>query len=435
MIELPADMFLAGSDLSPLEDNIDTLLAGLTEWKPEHEGLGMTEWNMLEIKGSDYLAAQTLVNNTFSRNGWGDGLWITPPTEELVDWIMTGTDKAPDDVIGVVTPHGGIADVRHIAVCLAMAGGRPEYLPFLIAAVAAMTNTKNGLQSWNTTTNSVFPVFVVNGPASADARISHGYGLLGPKATHPAGGILGRAIRLILLNLGGAVPGVTTMAIFGGMRHVNAFFAEDEEGIPSGWKSYAEERGFDRNQNVVTVTLAGSMSNIFWEYGDKETNEHILHAMGGMMSEPVEIQYTHPERAWSDEGHTIPNPDYNTGVVLLPRDFCRAVAEENGYSKDDVKRVLWENSKMPYEKAVDWGILRKVQKMYPDVKPGDMIPVSPNPDQLTIVIAGGEVSAHGYYMHPVVMGDEVSVEVELPSNWDDLLLDAAIDLGSPAALD
>ena len=122
-----------------------------------------------------------------------------------------------------------------IAVSLAMAGGRPEYLPVLIAATAGLLDPELEHDKVQATSGSTFPVVIVNGPVAQEIRLNSGFGLLGPDPQHPAGASIGRALRLIQQNVGGAFPGVGTMAIFGGMRYTNVVIAEDEDGLPHGW--------------------------------------------------------------------------------------------------------------------------------------------------------------------------------------------------------
>ena len=430
----PTEMFLAESDLSPIAEHFDAFISGLTDWEPETTELGTSEVGMIDVEGDDYAEVYEKVNNLFLRNLWRDSLQIVPPTEELVDWILTGTDMDPDEVVshdGGVAPRGGIATVRAVAICLAMAGGRPEYLPFLIASVKAMTDPESKMQSWTTTTNSTIPVVVVNGPVAQQIRLSSGYGLLGPDPLRPAGEILGRSVRIIQQTLGGAIPGSSTMAIFGGMRSTNAFFAEENGNVPEGWTTWAEDRGFTRDQNVVTVTVINSMVNQLWTFGDEHYNNCSLYAMADIMAIPNRSRYSQPAQ------YQVDNKDLNTGIVMLPSGFVQSLVDVNGYTKEDVKNILWENSKVPFEKVEKWDYVKSVtqHELHKDAKEGDLIPVCPVAEQLTVIIAGGSQSGHGYFMGPVTQGKVVSCEVELPSNWDDLLFEAEIDLGPlPSAL-
>ena len=419
----PSEMFLQGSDLTPLSDNFDEFTKGLTEWEPVFKGTGLVEPELISVKGSDYKDFFDKTNYMFDRNLWRDSLPIIPPTEDIVEWILTGTDEDSETVIGVMKPRGGIATVRAIAVALAMAGGRPEYLPLTIASIQAMGSERLNMQSWNATTNSVYPAFVVDGPMAKQIRLGSGYGLLGPNPTYPAGGTIGRAIRFVQQDIGGATPGTGTMAIFGGMRTVNAVFAEDYEDLPEGWTSMAQDMGFEIDQNVVTMTTCNSMMNVLWDFGNIEGNEHALNAMAGCMAAPNALKLSGPIAPYS-----IEDKDMTNGLALFPKAFVESLASVNGFTKEDAKQYLWEKSKVSYEQQVEWGYQNFMaqQNLY---QPGDMVPAVPHPEQVHIAICGGAQGGHGYWMSPFCTGLNTAAEIKLPANWDDLLYQAEIDLG------
>ena len=118
-----------GSDLTPVQQRIDDFVEGLVDWKPNAEETGIHSPPMVQVEGPGYETALETMNRRFLSNTWGDGLPLNAPTEERVSWILRGTDRPRDEVVGKVLPRGGIATVETLAVSLAMAGGRPEYLP------------------------------------------------------------------------------------------------------------------------------------------------------------------------------------------------------------------------------------------------------------------------------------------------------------------
>ena len=420
----PSEMFLVGSDLTPLAENFDAFLEGLTSWEPEMKTTGLVEPEMITVEGADYAEATAAVNNLFARNLWSDSLQIVPPTEALVSWILTGTERDPSEAIGKIWPRGGIATVRAVAVALAMAGGRPEYLPVLLAMTQILVDEKTNTQSWNATTNSIYPVFIVNGPIAKQIRLGSGYGMLGPDPVHPTGQVLGRAVRLILQDIGGATPGSGTMAIYGGMRTTNAVFAEDDEGVPEGWTTLAEDAGFTREQNVVSFNTCNGMMNVLWDFGGAEANLLSLNAMARTMATPNPNAYDGP----IDPSQQTAK-ERAAGVVLVPRAFVADLAASNGFTKADVKQYLYDNSKLSYEDLVNCGIQHFIDRgaVY---GPGDMCAPAATPEQIALVVAGGDQGGHGYWMAPAIFGLNSSLEIELPSNWDDLLYEAEIDLGA-----
>ena len=143
-------------------------------------------------------------------------------------------------MIGKFPPRGGITTVETCAIALAMAGGRPEYLPVLIAAVEAFLDPESNAEQLQAASGSAFPVVIVNGPIAKQIRLNSGFGCLGPDPQRPAGASIGRALRLMQQNVGGALPGIGTMANYGGMRYTNVVFAEDEESLPQGWLPHCD---------------------------------------------------------------------------------------------------------------------------------------------------------------------------------------------------
>jgi len=422
--EFPIEMFDSGSDLTPINENIDKIVYGLTKWEPKVKEKGVFTPPKATVQGKDYEEAVANMNLLLLKNMWGDGLPILPATEERVNWILTGTDLSPDTEIGRILPRGGIGTVNALAVALAMAGGRPEHLPVLIAVVEAVTQPGYGLEGCNATTNSNIPAVVVNGPIAKQIRLNSGYGCLGPDPQRSAGGPIGRAIRVVMQNMGGAIPGIGTMAIYGGMRYTNAVFAEDEDGLPPGWPSLSVERGFSKDANVITATVVSSMTNILWFFGTKEQNDSVLTLLAKVMGAPNLNRY----------GATWEDPDVGTGLALIPRGVAASLAEVSGYSKADVKTFLWNNSKAPWDDFVATG-MEAWAKTFPTKFPeGQAVPLTPKPEMIRLVVAGGAQSGHGYWMECGNIRLTISAEIKVPANWDELLKQAEEDLGPlPAA--
>jgi hypothetical protein len=424
--EFPVEMFLPDSDLTPLNENFGKIVDGLTKWQPKVATKGLVKPDLVTIQGKDYQDAVDNMNLQFMMNNWSDGLPVVPPTDDRVKWILTGTDLPRDTVIAKpVYPSGGIATVESIAVALAMAGGRPEYLPVLIAAVDATNDPAFGFNAVNAGTGSVVPAIIVNGPIAQQIRLSSGYGLLGPDPQHPAGETIGRALRIIQQNVGGAIPGIGTMAMFGGFRATDIVFAEDEGGLPKGWNSLAVDRGFAKDANVVTATPVNSMVNVSWFIGTKETNDHALATLAGQMASPN-------LNAWSGVTETLAaSPNRAAGVALIPRAAAGVFASSSGYSKADIKTFLWNKSKLPWSEVVASGLDASLASLGVTIPDGQDLPLTAKPEQITVVVAGGDRSGNGYWMAP---GDSnhtmVSKEIKLPANWDALIKQNETDLGA-----
>ena len=419
--EFPTEMFLSGSDLTPLKENIDKIIDGLTKWQPRLKRRVIHAPPKIVIEGKDYFEAEAKLNIAFLKNMWGDGLPILPATEEHVGWLLTGTDLPRDTVIGKIPPTGRIATVESLAVSLAMTGGRPEYMPVLIAVIQAFINPTLGAGAMQTTTCSVYPAVIVNGPIAKEIRLNSGYGCLGPDPLHPAGGSIGRALRLIQQDIGGAVPGYGTMSLYGGSaRYTNTVFAEDEEGLPMDWKALSSERGFPAGSNVVTLHAVATTSNINLAQASTtevaiETLDRFARAMAGNYGNVFQ--------------HFGPNS--MPGIVLMPRGIARGLSAL-GWSKEKVKTLLWERSKVPWSvikaDSLTYESAKSFLKSY--VKEGEGWPLAAEPKNIMIVVAGGEQSGHGYWMRMGVgPTSPTSAEIKLPTNWGELLKKAEQDFG------
>jgi len=419
--EYPLEMFLPGSNLTPLEDSMDEIIAGLTTWQPHAKKRIKQEPARVTIEGNDYFDALSKLNTTFLKNKWGDGLPVLPATEEQVKWILTGTDLPKDTVIGKIPPLNRIVTVEGLAVCLAMTGGRPEHLPVLIATMKAFLNPQLRAVTLQTTTCSVYPVVIVNGPIGQQIRLNSGYGCLGPDPAHPAGACIGRALRLAQQDIGGAVPGSGTMALFGGpARYTNIVFAEDEAGLPEGWKSLGVERGFAAGSNVVTVHSAATTSNV--NTARSSTEKVAIETLNRL----ARIMAGNYGNIFGDF-----NANSSPGVALMPRGIAEGLAAL-GWTKEKVKAYLWEHSKVPYEViSADSVIFATGEETFKSiVKVGDPWPLAADPRNIIIVVAGGEQSGHCYWMrYGPGPKNPTSAEIQLPRNWAALLHKAEEDFG------
>jgi len=425
MVIFPVGLFLVGSDLAPIGQNMDLFIQGLTGWEPAKTEGKRTGPPALEIKGKDYQDNFARMNRLFLAKRWGDGLPLLPPTEERVKWILRGTDLPPGTRIGKVLPLGRIATVKTVAIALAMAGGRPEYLPLLIATVEAVIDPALSHQTWQATSSSVYPAVIVNGPVARQVRLNSGFGLLGPDALHPAGGLIGRALRLLLQNVGGAVPGVGTMSQFGGMRYTNAVFAEDEEGLPPGWEPLSVEHfGAPRGANSLAVCTVSSAVNITRRGTGKETPEE--EALGSLYRIAA---YMDAPNVNGLKGYDEGTP----GILLLSSTAALQMANL-GWTKHRIKEFLWENSRIPVSELKRTGMTYylKERGMDPETMP-DPWPITRTARNIMIVVAGGRHPTQAYWMQGAQGPKTVSARIHLPVRWEELLKEADAEMGPAPA--
>jgi hypothetical protein len=421
MVTFPIPMFLPGSDISSLKERRREFYEGLTRWRSEFaQKAGSAA--LLSVEGTTYEDALVKANNFLLTHLWGDGLPLWPATRERVDWILQGSVLPRTHVLGKFPPRGGITTIETCAIALAMAGGRPEYLPVLVAAVDACLAAE-GFDQLQATSGGPFPAVIVNGPIAKQIRVNSGFGLLGPDPQRPAGASIGRALRLLQQNVGGALPGVGTMAIFGAMRYTNAVFAEDEEGLPPGWLPHATARhGFAPGTNSVSVVFASGVTNVRRRGAKKESPEE--DALNGMwrMADFMRAPNLAALAGW-EKG--------TPGIMMLAPIVARRMAEL-GWNQKSIREFLWENSRIPMVQMRRAGAPAWIEI---DANPVtrasielDPWPICQKPDNIVLVVAGGGHPTHSYWLQahsPTVEGRVIRV----PETFERLLADADRDLG------
>jgi hypothetical protein len=428
MVTFPIDPFLVGGDIAPIARKFDSFISGLTAWRARADKTGVSAPPKLQVDANGFEAALDKMNRQFLANMWGDGLPLNAATDDRVSWILKGTDLPRDHIVGKVMPRGGIATVETIAVSLAMAGGRPEYLPVLIAAMEAILDPKMDHDKWQATSGSTYPVVIVNGPIAKQIRLNSGFGLLGPDPQHPAGASIGRAMRLLQQNVGGALPGVGTMAMFGGMRYTNAVFAEDEDGLPEGWVPVCTAQwGMPAGTNAVTVFVATSATNILRRgVGKEQPDEEAvqsLYRVAGYLGSPS----PHYAGGWA---HGTP------GGLLMSRVVARQLAGL-GWTQEKIKSFLWENSKIPAEDVCRFGLRQWIEHADDAEsiasKDMDPWPITRTPQQIIMAVAGGYHPTHNFWMQSWSR-NLTGGRIHLPAAWDALIAEADEDLGSSGDL-
>jgi hypothetical protein len=181
--------------------------------------------------------------------GWSDGLPLVPPTEERVLRMLDGTSRDPQEVLGLVPPDLAPATVEKIAINAVMAGCKPEYLPVVLAAVEAVLDEGFAMHGVLATTMFVGPVVVVNGPIRRRIGMNAKGNALGQG--NRANAAIGRALQLVIRNIGGGRPQEIDRATLGNPGKYTYCFAEDEEG--SIWEPLSVERGVAPGTSAVTV--------------------------------------------------------------------------------------------------------------------------------------------------------------------------------------
>ena len=304
---------------------------------------------------------------------WSDGFPVIAPTPESVAKMVAGSGRRGEEFVGAVPPRGGVATVEQIAVNAVMAGCRPQHMPVLITAVQAMLEPCFNLAALQATTHPVAPLLIVHGPIAKKLDMNSGAGAFGPSSM--ANTVIGRAIRLILWNIGGAVPGNVDRSTQGAPSKYSFCIAENIEASP--WGSFITDRGLPAGANAVTVFGGESPHNVNdHEHGDPEgvlrVAADVLRALG------------HNTWFWSWNGQ-------KELMLILGPEHAASVAS-SGWSRRQVREFLYRAiSRRRDELAMggmygmrDWPA--ELNQMAPDA----LIPAVPSADDILVLVVGGE---------------------------------------------
>jgi len=321
----------------------------------------------------DDLAA---INRFILQKRWGDGLPVVPPTEARVAVMLRGTARKADDVVARIAPGFGAATIERIAINAVMAGCEPAHMPVLIAATAAVCERPFNLQGVQTTTDPVAVWLIVNGPVTQQLNMNSGANCLGQG--NWANATLGRALRLILQNIGVALPGEMDRATQGQPGKISFCCAENEAGNP--WQPLHVERGFKREQSTVTVVGAEGTMNMH-SYG--KNADDILRVFADTMMHGPSNEYVHGGEPW---------------IVLSPEHA--EILHDAGYSKADVQAKLWELSKMKAGRMTPEDLGRAQASRtaaYGPIDADTLLTIAHTPKDIAIIVAGGP-GAHTVYI-------------------------------------
>jgi hypothetical protein len=322
----------------------------------------------------DFEAATELAQS----RGWGDGLPIVPPTADRVERMLAYCDRPWNEPIAQMPPRNGEVTPLRLAANAVMAGCRPQYFPLLLAATEAMCDKQLNLYGIQTTTHPVSPLVIVNGPVAAELDINAGHNAFGPGRQSNA--TIGRAIRLTLLNIGGAIPTVGDMATMGQPGKYGYVVAENEAANP--WEPLHVERGFSRETSTVTIVGAEAPHNI--NDHESDTGEGILQTVVGTVG---------------ITGHN--NVYYRSEpLIALGPEHAKTIARD-GYSKADVKRYIFEHATVPLGKFSKRNFERRLLVNFPGrydhAGPDKPVPPCQSADDVMIIVLGG-AGKHSMYL-------------------------------------
>jgi len=338
--------------------------------------------------------------------GFSDGLPVVPPTPEKIASMLEALGGAPDRVECRVPPRGGELTRRVLAINLVMAGCMPAYAPVVRAAMLALTAPAFNLNGVQATTHMAAPLLVVNGPIGREIGMNAGANCFG--SGNRANATIGRAIRLVMLNVGGGWPGELDKATLGHPGKYTYCIAENEAQSPLA--PYHVDKGFDERDSTVFVLAAEPPHSV--------TN-HVANDPQGVLDSIVSAMSTIAHNNAVSSGHC---------AVVLGIEHARTIAA-HGWRRADIRNYVWMNAGNRFG---DLAFEHRYGKVYNRNLPvwyrrelESRIPVVPSPDHVHLFVAGGEagrfsafIPGWGHMSSPVLRGIDGATPVTGPACVD-----------------
>jgi hypothetical protein len=346
-------------------------------------------------------ASENLVEWYFEQ-GWTDGLPVVPPTRKLVDAFVEALGGDPQLVECKVPPRHGSLTREVLAINMVMAGCKAEYAPVVRAAVLALTAKAFNLNGVQATTHMAAPLLVVNGPIARDIGMNGDCNAFG--SGNRANATMGRALRLVLLNVGGGWPGDLDKSTLGHPGKYTYCVAENEAASP--WAPYHVEKGFSPEDSAVFVLAAEPPHSV--------TN-HVANDPEGILDSICSAMSTIANNNAVSSGHC---------AVVIGPEHARTIAAK-GWTRHDVRNYLALHaynlfSDLTFNERYGKIYNRNLPKWYKR-EPHARIPIVPGPDHIHLFVIGGEagrfsafIPGWGHMSSPVLRSIETASEPRAP---------------------
>lgn len=305
----------------------------------------------------------------FLEKAWSDGLPVVTPTEARVAAMLRGTRRDPDEIVGAVPPAMETATVRTVAIHALMAGCKPEYLPVVLGGLHIMLREELNLNGVQGTMHGVAPLMIVNGPYAKKIGLHGGNGCFGPGFR--ANASIGRAIRLMLMNLGGGIPGVGSATVFSTPLRYTACLAENVERSP--WETLAVARGYGLEDDVITCAMVESPRLCYDDVSQEP--QRLLTGIADSMAAMT---------SWNMHVHS------DMVVAMSPEQAT--ICANAGLARAEVHRMLCEMAGRRVGDLKRGGNWRRERALKIDVNPDDddcFVPVIKDSRDLHLIVAGG----------------------------------------------
>lgn len=305
----------------------------------------------------------------FLEKDWSDGFPVVTPTEERVRRMLEATHRDPEEAIGPIPPAGAVATVRSIATHAVMAGCKPEYLPVVLGGMTQILREELNMGGVQCTMHGVAPLMIVNGPYAERIGLRGGNGCFGPGFR--ANATIGRAIRLILMNLGGGIAGIASATVFASPIRYTACLTEHMARSP--WESLAVSRGYLPEDNVITCAMVESPRLHFDDVSTEP--QRLLAGIGDAMTAPG---------SW--------NMWFNSDMMVAMSPQHAGLCADAGMSRRDVQHRLCELAVRPQKNLKRGGNWRPERARAMGLDPEDdecLVRAVKDPERLHLIVAGG----------------------------------------------
>jgi len=402
---LPVAEFSHGfTNLSPeqirshIDERIDEIVGALLT-APKVRETGAKHTETFSFQGVDQLECWEKMNQSFLDRGWGDGFPIVAAQPAKVEMMLKGTKRDPREVITILGPGNGVATVQKLAVNAVMAGCLPEHLPVLIAAVEAIAAPRFNLTTVAVSTGPHTPFLIVNGPIARKLNINSGCGALGPGRQSAANIVIGRALRLTMMNVGFAYVGELDMDTIGTPNKFSMVVAENEEKNP--WEPYHVEHGFGKDTSTVTAFPCESQMEVNDLRSFKA--KHVMNSIVSVVANAGASSsnaWLHGNRPW----HNL--------VVFAP-DHASILAAEN-WTKKDARDYIFHHARVPWL-YMKYGGLAGPERVQPgwswlwDAPEDTPVPVAGGPDWFHVMVVGATAGKTAYFTG---VGEPVTKEIK-----------------------
>jgi hypothetical protein len=333
------------------------------------------------------------VNEFYQQRGWTDGLPIVPPTEDRVLACLQAAGLAAGDIVGVELVRQRAITAEKVAINAVMAGCLPAYMPVVVASLRAMCQEPFNLHGTSASTGGSAPFMVVNGPVRTAIGMNATHNVLGNG--NRANATIGRAVRLVLINVLGCIPGQLDRSTLGHPGKFAFCIAEDEEDSP--WTPLAQERGIAAGASAVTVLACEAPRQVMNEW--THDPEEILETFAAEMRHNM-LTYS----VWS-----------GSYVVIIPKQL-RELLVAAGWQKQDIREYVYRSARVFRR---NWATVGKGNIVHRGGGPDQEFTALRSPDDLLVVAAGGPAGGFGVVIPPWLgsKAQAMTQMIELPTTW------------------